>query len=303
MYQSDIPFSEAHAASYGTSFVPERRAEQRRNEYAETLQEDLATLTGYANTEEKLAALTEEFERYRAGYRARYLVCLRAASRTLSPMITGSSNFPVARNRKRLDCEMKRWEELTGYRERALKAIRRTLCPELAPVMAGDSDAVERLKAKIVKAEAEQARMKAINAAHKKFLKNSASLDASDLSDEVKEVIRSYKPHYSWEPHPYPPYAMTNNNGNIRRMKERLESISRAKVTEEKVTEGTNARIEDNAADNRIRLFFPGKPAAEVRTKLKGNGFRWTPSLGCWQAYRNYRTLEMAAEVAGKAGA
>jgi hypothetical protein len=46
-------------------------------------------------------------------------------------------------------------------------------------------------------------------------------------------------------------------------------------------------RVEDAPADNRIRLYFPDKPDEVTRSALKARGFRWTPSLGCWQAYRN----------------
>jgi hypothetical protein len=132
-FREDIPFSEAYAASRMISFVPERRAKQTIDHYFATLTEDLKDLTSHATTREKLAILADEFARYRAGYRERYLVCLRAASRTMSPMITGPSNFPVARNRRRINTALKRWEELRLFRDRALKAIKRALCPELAP--------------------------------------------------------------------------------------------------------------------------------------------------------------------------
>lgn len=36
-----------------------------------------------------------------------------------------------------------------------------------------------------------------------------------------------------------------------------------------------------------------------VRDRLKRSGFRWTPSLGCWQAYRNDRSIRLAQEFAG----
>jgi hypothetical protein len=32
---------------------------------------------------------------------------------------------------------------------------------------------------------------------------------------------------------------------------------------------------------------------------LKAAGFRWTPTLGCWQAYRNHNALTVAREIAG----
>jgi hypothetical protein len=33
--------------------------------------------------------------------------------------------------------------------------------------------------------------------------------------------------------------------------------------------------------------------------RLKAAGFRWAPSLGCWQAYRNHATLTTARREAG----
>ena len=96
----------------------------------------------------------------------------------------------------------------------------------------------------------------------------------------------------------FPDYELTNNNANIRRMRERLAGIERAQATPETVREGKEARLEDCPAENRVRLFFPGKPGLELRVKLKANGFRWAPSLGCWQSYRNPRSLQIAAEIA-----
>lgn len=298
-FADDIPLSVAQAAHNGTSFVPERRAEQERNGYAQDMQNAWDHLAQFADTDDKRATLAEEFERFRAGYRKRKLAYLHSSSRIVSTMIAGPSNFPAARMNKRADIAHKRLTELLEFRERALKAIRRTLQPELRPIMSGDSNATERLQAKIAEAEALQANMKAVNDAHKRFLKNPASLDSAPFSDAMKDKIRAYKPAYSWEPHPFAPYELSNNNANIRRMKERLAQVSKAQETPDSAKDGANARIEDCPSENRVRLFFPGKPAVEVRDKLKKTGFRWAPSLGCWQAFRNYRSIELAKEIAG----
>src|ERR1700674_2248971 len=137
MFENDIPQSLAQAAHAGTSFVPEQRGEQMRSEYASTLAADFATLSKLATTDEKRATLEEEFARYREGYRRRYTAWLSSRSRCLSTMITGPSNFNVRRNEKRNAVEHRRCEELGEFRERALKAIRKALCPELAPIMSG----------------------------------------------------------------------------------------------------------------------------------------------------------------------
>ena len=34
-----------------------------------------------------------------------------------------------------------------------------------------------------------------------------------------------------------------------------------------------------------------------MRAKLKRNGFRWAPSMGCWQAYINRWTLDLIKDI------
>jgi hypothetical protein len=299
-FLNDIPLSAAIAAHSGISFVPEKRGESTRNEYAETMAQDYANLRALiAEHPDMLPTLETEFARYREGYRKRYLAYLHSNSRCISMMITGGSNFPVRRNEKRNNIAHKRLNEFLEFRKRALAAIARELQPWLKPIMAGDADATDRLREKIDEAERLQERMKAINATHKAFMKDPSSLDKSDWPEAVKQEIRTYKPAYSWEPHPYPPFALTNNNANIRRMRQRLEGIERNRATPETQVDGENARLEDCPAENRIRLFFPGKPDEAIRSRLKSAGFRWTPTLGCWQAYRNSNTIQTAQREAG----
>ena len=303
-YENDIPMSTAVNAHHGTSFSPERRGEQERASYAATLTADFQNLARYADTEEKKALLEEEFARYRAGYRAKTIAHLGARSRCLSTMITGGSNFPVRRAERANSVEHKRAEELVSFRERALKAITKVLRPELSPIMAGDEDAVDRLKVKIEKAEKDQAQYKAINAAIRKHEKAGSEAQIGALialgieATAAKELVL---PSKSWRSVGIAGYTLTNNNANIRRMKERLVHISREQAKPEAEVEGQNAKVEDCPADNRVRLFFPGKPSEEVRSKLKSGGFRWSPSIGAWQAYRHNHTIKLAMEVAGVA--
>lgn len=297
-YMQDIPLNLAVSAFNGTSFSPEKRGESYRNDYAKTLSGDYETLRQHAEKGGTVAMLEEEFARYRDGYGKRYRAWLASHGRCISSMITGPSNFPTRMAEKRSNVEHKRMGECIAFRESALKAAIRNLRPDLRPIMAGDDNAVTRLQAEIDKAEAMQARMKAINAAHKKFQKDPAILDVLDLSDDDRRIIRNYKPAYSWEPHPFAPYELSNLSANIRRMKERFTQISTAKATPATEMQGDGVRIEDCPADNRIRLFFEGKPEAEIRDKLKRGGFRWAPSIGAWQAYRNHNAMNLAKSFA-----
>ena len=311
-FENDIPLSLARSAHAGTSFVPETRGDQERSSYAAQLALDYNELAKLATTDEKRETLDAEFSRYRAGYRSHYVTMLAAKSRCVSTMIAGPSGFNTRRHRKSSDSADKRTQELLDFRGRALDAIRKALCPELRPIMAGDDDATERLKDKIAKAEEFQAQSKLINATIRKHARGGveaqvAALMALVLPGRTEPTSESLarallKPDYMGRIG-IPAFELTNNNANIRRMKERLASVSAAKVAEVVEAQGEHARFEDNPGENRVRLYFPGKPGADVRGRLKSAGFRWAPSIGCWQAYRNHRTIEIARREAGEVAA
>lgn len=293
----DIPYELAYNAHRGTSFVPEKRAESAQSEYAATLTADYAALEKIADTPEKLALLDTEFERYRAGYRRKTLDYLGSRNGMVSTMIAGPSGFPAARMNKKSESIHRRLTELIEYRERALEAIRKKLCPGLRPIMAGDADAVDRLADKIAEAEKLQHAMREANKIIRKAPKYKptdekiAAITALGLSESRARQLfdANYMGTVGFEH-----FELSNNNANIRRMKERLAQISRNREAENVTIEGENVRLEDCPAENRVRLFFPGKPAADIRSRLKSCGFRWAPSIGCWQAYRNTRTIETA---------
>lgn len=294
-FSTEISSSLAIGAFHGTSFSPERRGESVRNDYANAMRQAYETLSKHAAKGGTQDMLDSEFERYKAGYRKRTEAWLRTHSRCISSMITGPSNFPVRRAQKRNDVEHRRLTELIEFGERGLRAAIRNLRPDLRPIMAGDADAIARLEEKIVSLRARQDRMKAINSAHKAYKNDPQTLEDSALSQQDKDLIRRYVPAYTWEPHPFAPFQLTNNNATIRTAEKRLEQLQAAKAAPSIERESSNGiRLEDSPADNRVRLFFPGKPELEVRAKLKKNGFRWSPSIGAWQAYRNTWSVALA---------
>lgn len=52
-------------------------------------------------------------------------------------------------------------------------------------------------------------------------------------------------------------------------------------------------RVLKNQIDNRLQLFFDGKPSSEMISKLKTNAFKWSPKNKAWQ-----RILTVNAERA-----
>jgi hypothetical protein len=80
----------------------------------------------------------------------------------------------------------------------------------------------------------------------------------------------------------FPRFSLTNNGATIRATKERIEYLTKMAAIGDQEEDINGVRYVVNQADNRVQLFFPGKPSDEVRAKLKGAGFRWAPSVGAW---------------------
>lgn len=297
----DIPHTIARSAHQGTSFVPERRGEQERESYANQLTHDFETLSRLADTDEKRATLEAEFHRYRVGYRRRTIAMLGAKSACLSTMIAGPSGFNRRRARKRSDAADKRTEDLLAYRERALRAIAKVLSPERFPVMAGAADAVQLLEAKVLKLEANQARMKEVNATIRKHAKagTEAQVAAIVALGYAERSARNVLVPDMLKRVGFPDFELKNNSAEIRRLRKRLEGLRVAKASPDTVLDGEHARLEDSPADNRVRLYFAGKPPRETIERLKRSGFRWSPKAGAWSGYRS--ALAAAREIAGVA--
>lgn len=184
-------------------------------------------------------------------------------------------------------------------------------------ILSSDPRAAEQLQQRIADLEARQERMTAENVIVRKYQRDrkaGLNIDTADQAaltalitltgyDQERaaaHLARLLAPDYAGRVG-WPAYELTNNNANIRRLRERLEQVKQTQATPATTIEGTNGiRFEDCPADNRVRLFYPGKPDAGVRDRLKSNGFRWAPTLGCWQAYRNWRSLDAAKREAGE---
>jgi hypothetical protein len=93
-------------------------------------------------------------------------------------------------------------------------------------------------------------------------------------------------------------YKLTNNSANIRRIEQRIEALKKqgTKAATDKTINGV--RIFENMEANRLQLIFEDKPGAEIRQRLKANGFRWSPTEGAWQRHISPHALYSAESIA-----
>lgn len=175
-------------------------------------------------------------------------------------------------------------------------------------ISSDDPDAVKKLRDKLLTLEKDQEQMTAVNKAWRKAGKPKPDDDAgwmkvADLTgrsiNDFIQLRRDFA-RFPWQGQPFAPFSLSNNSAEIRRCKARIQELEKkASLAEEaaeieRVTVG-GVRVVENRADNRMQLFFPGKPAADVIKSLKSRGFRWAPSVMAWQAHLSHRS-KWAAE-------
>lgn len=212
------------------------------------------------------------------------------------PILIGHHSETRDRNyRGRITRDFDRAARLRAYADecdrRAAAAERNTA------VFSDDPNAPAKLREKLAEREERQRQMKKINAAWRKAGK--AGLLTCGLTDaQADSMVAGIERAYSWEKQPYPAYMMTNNNAEIRRIKQRLieadaKALQADREDESQTREGVT--ITRAYAHNRLRLRFPGRPAPELIHALRAHGFRWAPSEGCWQRHMSH-AADYAAE-------
>ena len=211
-------------------------------------------------------------------------------ARVPSILISGGGNFPVAKKHKQNAARDRNYGECAEI-SKLLDKIRSV---GMGGISADDDLAVEKLTKKLEGLESLQATMKAVNA----YFRKHKTLDGCpELTPEQAEKLKADMAQ-SWhldKSKPYPAYLLSNNNANIRRVRQRIEELSSRSEFAGWTFPGGEAKI--NEAENRLQLIFEEKPDADQRQELKSNGFKWAPSQGAWQRQLNQNAIRAAARI------
>ena len=202
-------------------------------------------------------------------------------ARVPSILIAGGSNFPVRKKEKQnaaRDSNMQEWQYIQGL----LDKIRST---GMGGIRQDDPQAIPKLQKKLAGLEKAQETMKAVNAYYRKH----GTLDGCPhLSPENLENLKAdMASGWHYEKKPFQSWELSNNNAEIRRVRQRIESLTRANEVAYVGWEFDGGHVEANREQGRLQVFFDGKPEADARQQLKEHGFRWAPSVGAWQRLLN----------------
>lgn len=203
-----------------------------------------------------------------------------------SVLISGAGNFPTRKKAKqnaRRETLMDKWNSIQKIRERVAR------CGSDA-IKSSDERAIEKLELKIERLTEAQETMKVVNAYYRK---NKTLDGCPDITEEQAEKLKeAMESGWHYEDKPFASWQLSNNNAEIRRLKERLTKLKEIKEAgtqehseEELGIEGL--KVVENTEAMRIQLIFDEKPDEETRELLKSNGFRWSPRYTAWQRNLN----------------
>ena len=151
-----------------------------------------------------------------------------------------------------------------------------------------DPEALEHYQAKLEKLQKKQEFMKAVNAAWKKGKPALMALGISETESE-KAVNEKRKPCPTW--------MLSNNNAEIRRVKEKIKVLKKLDGMGEEKIKFIGGEFLVNVEINRVQFLFDEIPSSEIRAMLKSNGFKWARSLGAWQRQRTLNAIRTAKRL------
>ena len=180
---------------------------------------------------------------------------------------------------KRIDNNMRKSVEASdkgAYYERKAKSVGK------GGISSDDPEALSKLRDKLGRMKHNQETMKAANRAIR--LKDKAEGDKRLIDLGYKAVdIQNLRTPDCMGNVGFPSYSLSNNNGNMRRVRQRIEQLEARQGEVTETFKHGDIDLVYNVEENRVQLLFDGKPAEHIRTKLKSSGFRWSRNNMAWQ--------------------
>lgn len=275
----------ARQAYAGISFTPERRGDSDLQEMQNEIAAFRADLEPLARNDAQKEILANECAFYAGSLRDRYRKLWAAKSRTISPMITGPANFPVRRNNKRMETERRRLEELCELPGRARAAARKRILAARTPAEEMEDEWL--LLRRKIRSNLET--VAAIDSGELPYYRSAFTNSIKGRLDRMAghgqiELVRRALEYIKTNQNPKRPFFAARNG--VWKLVEtaKAEAAKPVQTGEETIAEKNGVTIINNHDEERVQIFFPGKPDAETRARLKGRGFRFSRRNGnAWQ--------------------
>lgn len=164
--------------------------------------------------------------------------------------------------------------------------------PEPVPTITGNTE-IDRYKSKLLGLQNLQERMKAVNKIvnNKKLTSEQKKSALTDAGYTGNIVMVDAAPRWSNGKLGYESYELSNNNANIVSTKKRIAQLEAQDLAAAKASSGDSetsfdfegGTIELDYSADRLKVDFDTKPDSDMISKMKQNGFKWSPSSSVWQ--------------------
>lgn len=261
----------------GTSFDPEKRIAHFADEYTSIWLHCQKVANDYNLTQEQKEKISDRLYKLATDY-------LYAESRCLSWAITGPARFPVARNEKRVNSAQAKINLYVNFYENIEK-----LCKRWTHQEETQDDKKARWLKRIDFLEKYQEMMKDVN----KMIRQGKKEEA-----EKKYNITLEK--NCWGDYGFEGYHLSNNLATIKRLKQQVADLDRARET--KADDGfsfAGGSVAFDGDEIRWNISFDSIPEADMRTKLKSHGFKWSPRRQAWTRGAKTMSIKTIKEILG----
>lgn len=159
-------------------------------------------------------------------------------------------------------------------------------------VSSSDPEAIEKLSKKLAKLEETQQTMKEAN----RLIRRGDIEALGELGFTTEQAQELAAPDFSGRVG-FPPYALQNNNAEIRRIKQRIKSLEALRNSEPLEYENDDFRV--FVEEGRVVFDFThGKPSDEARTILKSAAFKFSRRAGgLWVRKATHAAMNRAEDV------
>ena len=252
------------------SFSPDERVKSflDSNETYQNIIVDYATKKGCNS--EQVEKIVKKMDKLAAEY-------LTAQSRCISSMITGPARFPVAKAESANKRAYEKGQAYDYFLRNYMKIIDRWTRPKET-----QTDKKTLWIEKIERLKKRQLAMKGANKIIRdEKLDNLAKIERiKELGLEEKEAREVVLGDFLGRKG-FAPYKLSLNLAEIKRLEGQVKTIDRLA---EKLDgfDFDGGKVEFDAEDIRWNIIFNVKPDEETRTRLKRNGFKWSPTRTAW---------------------
>lgn len=282
-------YDHAVRAFSGTSFSPEERAERYIRDYEEMCLDDV----------EKLPQ--EEHEEYISKFRSWVASLFVKHSRIMSSMITGPARFPTARNEKACNSYDKAVVDFLAWHESYAKRVAKRIEAAKNPEQREDEEwlGVKKwIESCAVTCTEIDNGARGLNRSLftasvvgkiERLANNGRTTLVLKALDHIKQLQEGMKK---------PMFTARHKIWKLQEVCERSIKAQEERENRDSVEmEFDDARIVKNFADNRLQIFHDSKPSADIISRLKSNGFKWSRFNGCWQRQLTDNSYYGAARV------